>query len=179
MEKVIFQEEQRNNQSWLVVVLIVSLFAALTPFIYGIYSQEVLQQPFGNNPVSSGVLAAIGSGVLLVVGGANLLVLKMRLKTKVTNEAIWVSFPPLRKWKKITPAMIQHWEIKTYNPNRDFGGHGMKRTRKYGVCYTIHGNIGLQIIFTDGRKFLIGTQKKQALEHAMRKLMANESENGL
>jgi hypothetical protein len=35
--------------------------------------------------------------------------------------------------------------------------------------------VGLQLYFVGGKKFLIGTQKKQALEYAMRKLMTGET----
>ena len=50
----------------------------------------------------------------------------------------------------------------------------MKRRRKYGMSYTVSGNIGLQIYFKNGKKLLIGTQRKQALEYAMEKLMQKE-----
>lgn len=179
MEKIIFQEEQKGNQVWLTIILVISLFSVVTPFAYGVYSQEVLQKPFGNNPVSTGTLIAIGLAAVIIIGTANLLLVRMRLKIKVTNEALWFSFPPLKRWKKITPEMIHHYEIRTYNAHREFGGHGLKKTRKAGTSYTLGGNVGLQLYFVDGKKFLIGTQKKQALEYAMRKLMTDESQDGL
>jgi hypothetical protein len=175
MEKIIFKEEQKGNQVWLTIILIISLFSVVTPFVYGVYSQEVLQKPFGNNPASTGTLIAIGLTAVIIIGAANLLLVRMRLKIKVTNEALWVSYPPLARWKKITPGMIQRYEIRTYNAVREFGGHGLKRTRKSGTSYTISGNVGLQLYFVGGKKFLIGTQKKQALEYAMRKLMTGET----
>ena len=112
MEKILFQEEQKNNQHWMIIVLLVSMFAAVTPLVYGIYSQEVLHVPFGDKPVSTGALAAIGLGVIALVAAVNYLIINMTLKVKVTTEAIWVSFPPLiRKWKKITPDLIEKFEI--------------------------------------------------------------------
>ncbi len=161
----------------MIIVLLVSMFAAISPFVYGIYSQEVLHVPFGDNPLSTGALAAIGLGVVALVAAANYLIIKMTLKMKITNEAIWVSFPPLiRNWKKITPDQVKRYEIRTFNANREFGGHGIKRRRRVGTAYTVSGNTGLQLYFTNGKKLLIGTQKKQALEYALRKLMSGESE---
>lgn len=179
MEKVFFQEEQKSNQVWLVIVFFVSLFAVVTPFAYGIYSQEVLHKPFGDNPTSTTTLIVIAMSAVLIIVGANLLLLKMRLKIKVTSEALWVSYPPLKRWRKITPEMIKSYELRSYNAHREFGGYGLKRTRRAGFCYTIKGNVGLQLYFVDGRKFLVGTQKKQALEYAMRKLISGESAEGL
>ena len=179
MEKIIFQEEQKSNLVWLTIILLISLFSVVTPFAYGIYLQEVLHKPFGNNPVSTGTLVVIGLASVILIGATNFLLVSMRLKIKVTNEALWVSFPPLKRWKKITPEMIHHYEIRTYNAQREFGGHGLKRTRKAGTSYTLGGNVGLQLYFVGGKKFLIGTQKKQALEYAMRKLMTGENKDGL
>ena len=132
MEKIIFQEEQKCNQVWLMIILIISLFSVITPFVYGVYSQEVLQKPFGNNPASTGTYIVIGLTVVLIIGAANLLLVRMRLRIKVTNEALWVSFPPLKRWKKITPEMIHHYEIRTYNARSEFGGHGLKRKENPG-----------------------------------------------
>lgn len=175
MEKILFQEEQKNNQRWVVIVLLVSMFAAITPFVYGIYSQEVLHVPFGDKPASTGTLVAIGLGVIAVIAAANYLIIKMTLKVKVTNEALWVSFPPLiRKWRKITPPLIEKYEFRTYNAHREFGGYGMKRKARRGSAYTVSGKEGLQLYFTNGKKLLIGTQRKQAFEYALKKLMETE-----
>ena len=175
MEKILFQEEQKNDQRWLIIVLLISMFAAITPFVYGIYSQEVLHVPFGDKPASTGTLVAIGIGVIAVIAAVNYLIIKMTLKVKITSDALWVSFPPLiRKWRKITPSMIERYEFRTYNAHREFGGHGIKRKARRGSAFTISGKEGLQLYFTNGKKLLIGTQKKQAFEYAMKKLMETE-----
>lgn len=179
MEKIIFQEEQKSNMAWLTIVLIISLFSVVSPFVYGVYSQEVLHKPFGDNPMSTGALIGVGMVAAIIIGAVNWLIVKMRIKTKVSGEALWVSYPPLARWKKITPEMIQSYEIRTYNAVREFGGHGLKKTRKSGTSYTLSGNVGLQLYLIGGKKILIGTQKKQALEYAMRKLMTGENQEGL
>ena len=175
MEKILFQEEQKNDQRWMIIVLLISMFAAITPFAYGIYSQEVLKVPFGDKPVSTGTLTAIGLGVVAVIAAANYLIIKMTLKVKVTSDALWVSFPPLlRRWRKITPPMIERYEFRTYNAHREFGGHGIKRRSRKGSAFTVSGKEGLQLYFTNGKKLLIGTQRKQAFEFALKKLMETE-----
>jgi hypothetical protein len=179
MEKIIFQEEQKSSQVWLTIVLIISLFSVVAPFAYGVYSQEVLHKPFGDKPMSTVALIGVGVIATIIIGTVNWLIIKMRIKIKVTSEALWVSYPPLARWKKITPEMIQRYEIRTYNAVREFGGHGLKKTLKNGTSYTLSGNVGLQLYFVGGKKLLIGTQKKQALEYAMHKLMTGETREGL
>ena len=175
MERILFQEEQKNNMGWLVIILFISLFSVVAPFAYGVYSQEVLHKPFGDNPISTGALIIIGTIAVMVIIAANIFILKIRLLIKITPEALWISYPPIiRKWKKFTPQQIEKWEIRKYNGVREFGGYGLKKSLKSGSCYTISGNEGLQLYLTDGKKLLIGTHKKQALEFALRKMMDQE-----
>ncbi len=102
---------------------------------------------------------------------------RARLKTKITSESLLVAFPPFfRKWKEFNPIKIEKYEIRTYNPMREYGGYGVKRRFKYGQSYTISGNVGLQLYLKNGKKLLIGTHKKQAIKYAMAKLMSNEKQ---
>lgn len=176
MEKVLFTEEQRYTQWWLYIIMLASLLSVLVPFSIGIYQQVVLDEPFGDKPISTGGLAVTGVFSVLIMALTVLIIFKSKLKTKVTNEALWVSFPPLmRKWKQIVPEEIERYEIRTYRAKREYGGYGLRKgRRRHGAAYTISGNIGVQLYFKNGKKLLIGTQKKQAFEYAMRKLMEGE-----
>jgi hypothetical protein len=175
MEKVLFKEEQRFTQWWLWLIMAITLLSVLIPFAYGIYSQKVLDKPFGENPMSTGGLVVTGISSVLIVGVILLLLFGARLKTRITYEGIFVSYPPIiNKWKKYVPDEIDKYEVRAYKANREFGGYGIKSRRKYGQSYTISGNTGLQLYFKNGKKLLIGTQKKQAIEYAMGKLMVKE-----
>ena len=176
MEKILFSEEQRRNQWWLWLIMLLAACAATVHFIYGIYLQEVLNEPFGNEPISTAGLIASGSFSLIVFGFVFMMVFGSKLKTKVTTEALWISYLPLfRKWKKIARENIEKYEIRTYRSIKEFGGYGMKRRRRNGMSYTMYGNTGLQISFKNGKKLLIGTQKKHAFEFAMAKLMEEKN----
>jgi len=176
MEKVLFKEEQRFTQWWLWLIMALTLLSVLIPFAYGIYSQEILDKPFGENPMSSEGLVVTGIFSIVLIGAIILLLFGSRLKTRITYEGVFVSYPPLiNKWKKYVPEEIEKYEIRTYKANREYGGYGIKRRRKYGLSYTISGNTGLQLYFKSGKKLLIGTQKKQALEYAMGKLMGSQN----
>lgn len=172
MEKVLFVENQKFTQLWLWLLLLISALAVVLPFGYGIYSQEVLHKPFGNNPVSTILLIAIGSLTLLICAGIIILFVKANLNTRITTEYIEVNFRPLL-WKKVKifPSSIEKWEVRNYNPLMDYGGWGVKKSFRNGKVYSTSGNCGLFIQFNDGKKLMIGTQKKQSIGFAMGKLM--------
>ena len=149
---------------------------AIIPFANGIYTQEVLGKPYGDRPMSTAGLIVMGSFSLVIMGIVFFVLLRTSLKTKITNEAIFVAYPPLlNKWKKFVPEEIQKYEVRTYKANWEYGGHGMKSRRKYGQSYTVSGNVGLQLYFKNGKRLLIGTQRKQAITHAMEKLMGQQT----
>ena len=165
----------------MIMIMIVLLFSVLAPFLYGIYPQEVLNEPFGDNLMSTEVLIVTGISSLLIMGLIIVVFKFLKLKTKITTDGIMVSFPPLKsKWEKYTPGEIEKYEVRVYKAIREYGGYGIKRGLKKGQSYTISGNIGLQLYLKNGKKLLIGTQKKQAIKYAMDKLMRqdNSGQNG-
>lgn len=175
MEKILFTEEQRFSQWWLWLIMLLALAAVVVPFTIGIHSQVVLDKPYGDNPMSNEGLIVTGGFSVLLLFLIFVVIARVRLKTKITTEGLYVAFSPLIKnWKKFVPGEIANYEIRTYSAKREFGGYGIKRRRRSGQSYTISGNIGLQLHFKNGKKLLIGTQKKQAIEYAMRKLMEGE-----
>ncbi len=82
-----------------------------------------------------------------------------RLETNITEEAISVRFFPLHlKFRKYLWSDIETAEVRKYKPLLEYGGYGI---RGFGNnrALNIAGKTGLQLIFKDGRKLLIGTQK--------------------
>ena len=172
MEKVLFTEEQRFTQWWLWVILILAVLSVFIPFAVGIYTQEVLDKPFGENPMSTEGLFVTGIFSVVFMGFIFFIMMRSKLKTKITTHGIYFSYPPIfSKWKKIVPDEIHNYNIRKYRAGWEYGGYGMKKRRKYGQAYIVSGNIGLQLYLKNGKKVLIGTQRKQALEFAMEKLM--------
>ena len=175
MDKILFQEEQKFSQWWLWIILMISFLAVIIPFAAGIYTQEVLHKPFGNNPTDTGTLIITFSISLIIISGIIFLFAKSRLKTTIDNQGISVRFFPfINKWKRITPGEIEKWEVRNYNAILEYGGYGVKTSLKRGKVYNVSGNVGLQLHFKNGKKLLIGTQKKQAISYAMAKLMNTE-----
>ena len=94
------------------------------------------------------------------------------LKTRVEEKGIYVRFIPFH-WKEIFFAweQLESCRVRTYSPIGEYGGWGIK----YGLggagkVYNVRGNQGLQLVFKDGSRLLIGTQKPQELQEILNKL---------
>jgi len=174
MERLLFKEEQRFTQKWLWILIIsASLFSVLST-LYGIYSQEILGKSWGNKPADTNVLVIILLFEMLFMGGLVLLFLKMKLQVEIKPDGINFRFPPLiRKWKSIEKDEIDRFEVRTYRPVLEYSGWGIKGSAK-NKAYNIKGNTGLQLYLKNGKKILIGTQQKHAIEYAMKKFMQTE-----
>ena len=143
----------------------------------GIYSQEVLQKPWGNNPTDTLGLLLILFFELFLMGGIIFLFIKMRLKVEIKTDGLWYCFPPLaRKWKCIKKEEIAGFEVRNYRPVSEYGGWGIKGSSK-NKAYNVSGTTGLQLYLKNGRKVLFGTQESQAIEFAIKKMMNVERLN--
>lgn len=61
----------------------------------------------------------------------------------------------MRQFKIYPWEQIASVSIVSYNPIQDFGGWGLKKSKKYGKGYTTKGNKGLWIQLTDGQSILL------------------------
>jgi len=174
MKKVLFKEEQRFNQWWLWLIIISATLISTVPFMIGIYTQEVLGKPWGNNPGSTVLLVFVLILDLVLMLGIIWLFLKMSLQVEISEGGLHYKFPPLLvKWETIAKEEIGSFTVRTYRPVSEFGGWGIKGSSRK-KAFNISGNIGLELVLKNGRKVLFGTQKSQAIKYAMEKMMDGE-----
>jgi len=94
-----------------------------------------------------------------------------RLETYVKPDGLYVRFFPLHlRYKKFTPDQIAEYRTREYNPLLEYGGWGIRYSLTNGKAYNIYGNKGLQLVFRDGKKLLIGSARPVDLTAAMDKL---------
>ncbi len=166
-----FKEEQHFNQWWLKLVMYLSVVVALGPLYYGTIVQLTTGVPWGDKPASNTFLLLIDLFVTLLMAGSLWLVFGSKLVTEIQGDGIHVRFKPfLRKEKVITPEQIERFEVMKYSPVTDYGGWGIKSGRK-GKVINISGNKGLLLVFKNGKKLMIGTQRPEAIKRAMNKMM--------
>lgn len=161
-QKPLFQEKQKFTQWWIWLIHI----SILLIFLSGVYIQIVRKEPFGNNPASDGLLLFI----FVILLGLNLLFLSLNLKTRITNDKIYFKFYPFHTTKQeYLISDIQEMKVIKYKPILDYGGWGI---RGFGndKAFNVKGNMGLKILFKDGKKRLIGTQKPEELQQVIKEL---------
>lgn len=121
--------------------------------------------------VSSGVAldsTLIGAAVLVpLIAAATLLVVFGRMTTEVTPHALRVRVWPLTRQHSFEYASMRACSPRRYRPIREFGGWGVRIART-GKAYNVTGNLGVQLVFRDGKRLLLGTQRPEALATAIR-----------
>ncbi|KUJ50146.1 hypothetical protein [Chryseobacterium sp. JAH] len=85
----------------------------------------------------------------------------IKLETKIDALGIRVRLFPFHFQFKYFPwKSIEKAYIRVYSPLMDYGGWGLRLGfLGRGKAYTVSGDLGLQLVFKDGKKLLIGTQK--------------------
>lgn len=156
-----FKEVQKFNQWWLWLLLAV---IGLLPII-GIYVQLIEGEKFGNKPMSDAGLITFLVVIFLVIG----LFLILRLKTNIDRAGIKMQYVPFVK-KNVSWKDIESVEVLDYG---FVGGWGIRLWTAYGTVYNVRGSKGLAIKLTNGKKFLIGTQKASELEAVLKKIRQN------
>jgi hypothetical protein len=173
MQKTYFIEEQHFTQIWLWIVLVLAMGSMIVPMIIGLYTQLVLGQAWGNQPLSNTALLWVSGIELAFVIGLFLFLVKTKLETTVKTEGLYYRFPPLIIKEKYIPIKnIESFAIRYYKPLKEYGGWGIKfGSGKIGKAYNVKGNIGMQLELKNGQKVLFGTQRADAFLHAMTKMM--------
>jgi hypothetical protein len=165
-KNIIFQEEQKFG-SWLrwLVYLCMGVSIVITAFALIKVSGE-------ENPrqTSDVVLAGIvGIGVPIVIVALFLL---LKLQTEVHSDGIYVRFFPLHiHFKRFRPEDVSECYARRYRPIWEYGGWGIRYSLRNGKAYNVSGNMGVQLVFKNGKKLLIGSQKSEQLEAAICEIM--------
>ncbi|MBN3036258.1 MAG: hypothetical protein JW861_11790 [Bacteroidales bacterium] len=176
MTREYFTEEQQMDRLKSLLIVLPGFIIAGVVFGIGIYRQIVLDELWGDKPMSDTGLVVTAIIVLLFITGMFFLMRSSRLIVSVRSDGIWFRYPPIISKEKHLPRdTIASYEIRKYHAQREYGGRGIKQRRfRYGKAYTIAGNIGLQLILKDGKKILFGTRRPEALLRAMNKMMGGQ-----
>ena len=157
----VFKESQRFTQTWVMIILSISLIAILLA-IANQWSEKADKSLVSNLDLLLSLLVFI-----LVVS----FIFISKLKTKIDNEGVKYQFFPFHskyhtiKWDEITKI-----HVRKYNPISEYGGWGFKGGfffKAKGTAFNISGNIGIQLVLKNGKSLLIGTQQKEKVEQVL------------
>ena len=165
-----FDEEQQFRQPWVWLPLLIITIGLIGMFVYGLYVQLYLGQPWGDRPMTDSglIITAILSSLLM--GGTVWLFYVLKLITRVDAGGVYVRFFPLTR-KRIPFENITSCQARTYRPIREYGGWGIRFSRK-GMAYNVHGDTGVQLTFKQGKPLLIGSQRPEQLAAVINKYLS-------
>ncbi|MBU2650768.1 MAG: hypothetical protein KKA81_07525 [Bacteroidetes bacterium] len=165
MTRILFKEEQRFRQVWILFILIASAGLWLFFMIW----QGINENLFTTKPEAAWITLIVGIIPVVLI----FLFLKMKLITVIDQQGVGCRFTILQKsFKRFEKDDILSYEIRKYKPIQEYGGWGIRVSGgKKGTAYNVSGNMGLQLYMKNGKKFLIGTRQEVSLGRAMEKLM--------
>ena len=149
----IFKEEQRFTQTWLIVLVIVSLMVPI-----GIIIDQYIKNP--ESFTGPEFVAIIGT-VLFASG----IIFLFKLSSRIDETGIHYKFFPFHlKYKLIYWNEINSAHVRKYDAITEYGGWGLKGgvlwKKSKGIAINVSGDIGIQLELKNGKKLLIGTQKE-------------------
>jgi hypothetical protein len=161
--KLYFKERQRATQWWIWAIVIgLDILVLLL-----IYFQVIKGQEIGNQTLSdTGVYIITFFVILLTIFPIWI----FRLDTEIREEGIYVRVFPFHlkyvfyPWEKIEEAYV-----RKYKPLREYGGWGL-RGLGANRAFNAKGDMGIQLILTNGNKRLIGTCEPDEAEDALEAL---------
>ncbi|MCE5340313.1 MAG: DUF6141 family protein [Planctomycetaceae bacterium] len=160
IETEIFSEEQKPSK-WIRLIFSLDLFVFIGAIIFVIHYLHSQNKPI--EPTMVIILALAG----IIPFSISILIGMCKLETKVCANGLYVRFFPLHiNFKKFPFEDINECYACEYKPIAEYGGWGI-RYGKNGKAYNMKGNRGLQIVFKNGKKLLIGSQKSEELTAAI------------
>ncbi|MCU7549386.1 hypothetical protein OCK74_09690 [Chitinophagaceae bacterium LB-8] len=97
--------------------------------------------------------------------------LERKLVTQIRSDGIYVRYPPFLPLTKYKWDSVQHLHIRKYDVISEYGSYGIRySTIGSGTAYTVSGDIGIQIVFKNGAKLLIGTQRPDEVTNVLKEL---------
>ena len=152
----VFIEKQRFNQWWLYLILIVPIFTLVLPLI--LKTDKIL----ASNHLSDILIPLL---ILLLV---YFFFFSIHLKTRIDEKGIHYQFFPFNLKLKLIPwNELEQSYCRNYNPLTEYGGWGYRINFRNSKALNIRGNQGIQLIFKNGNKLLIGTQKPEEVKRIL------------
>jgi len=156
----IFIEEQKFTQIWLFLGLAIAFVVVTIPIIkdWDTISQGSFGEILSN---TRGILVFIFVFVLFNF---------FKLKTRIDEKGVYYQYLPFYFSCRFLPwNSISKCYVRNYDAIFEYGGWGLKFSfrKSKGKSFTVKGDVGLQLELRNGKKILIGTQKKDEIQRTI------------
>jgi hypothetical protein len=150
----LFYEVQRFPLRRIAVTLAIPPCGMLALLVW----QVLLRHPWGKQPMSNA--SVIGWTVFLWIIYVRLIT--VRLVTEVRDADLVVSLRGLWPARRIPLGNIQSVETLTFDPERDFGGYGIRSTHQ-GKAYLAGGHRGVRLKLVNHATLVLGSERPEDL----------------
>ena len=163
--EVIYREEQSFG-FWLRRLVVGSMALAVGLSIF-----SLIKMPCGEDPSkASEILTVAVAGILVPIVVAALFG-ALKLETEVRQDGLYIRYFPFHMhFKRFAAEDLSEYYARQYRPILEYCGWGIKCGRG-GRAYNVSGNEGVQLVFKNGKRLLIGSQRAEELEEAIRSIM--------
>lgn len=166
--KILFKEEQTFVGTWIFYLVLGIVIIAIIGTILPLLMNGGKEQSMAG--VIIGTLS--GAGVICLLSFS-------KLRVTIDEHAIYYQYPPfIVKKKKLIQADIKDLHVRTYQPIREYGCWGYRIRPGGRKALNVSGNKGLQLTLANGKDLLIGTQRPEAINHAVKRLKENWGMDG-
>lgn len=124
--------------------------------------QVILGHPWGKEPLSN--TSVIGWTIFLWL--VYLRLVTVRLVTEVRAGELAVAMRGLWRARRVPLSEIKSAKTISYDPERDYGGYGIRTTRS-GTVYIAGGNRGVRLELAKGGTVVIGSERPEELASAI------------
>ena len=165
--KVYFKEDQTFVGTWMwYLVIVMMVFAMLGASI------PLLLKGATESIVGMTIVALLSFGLLFLMH-------QSRLYVSIDPKGLYYRFPPfVSQERKLTLGDLSEIYVRKYRPLWEYGGWGYRYRFRAGRALSVNGNTGLQLVLKNGKRLLIGTQRPEAMKHAVKRLKENGGLNG-
>lgn len=167
MDGVLFREVQHLRSTKLMWIIFPALLVANVGLIYWIVRQ--LSTPESEKVSSDEALLLINVPILLLLMALLWVMWVSKLVTEIRADGVYLQYVPFHrhlvayKW-----ADVANMKTRQYKPLREYGGWGLRLSPfGGGTAYNVSGNQGLQLELKNGKRVLIGTQRRAELDAAL------------
>jgi hypothetical protein len=155
---IVYKEMQGFKQSWLRYILPVSFVIAIIIFLLQVFTKQEY--------LSDALFATI------IIACIAFFLFSIRMETLIKTDGIYVRYSPFHRQHQFFPwETIQAISIRKYNPLLEYGGWGIRfGIFGLGKAYNVSGTIGIQLVFQNGDRLLIGTTAPDEVAAALNRL---------
>ncbi|MCC7078405.1 MAG: hypothetical protein IT198_14885 [Acidimicrobiia bacterium] len=157
-----YGETQARKPRWVWALVLLADFGACATVAW-----LFLREPTGGEPSRGGNMGVwlVLAGVLVATSAALAFVAVARLEIEVYDDRIRVRWIPFVD-RSIPLAHVVGVEAETYRPMREYGGWGIRGSKRRRA-YSMSGDTGVLVSLFDGSTVMLGTEDPQRLAAAI------------